>query len=453
MHGFSKGASPHVSHCNGLRRLMVQLADATSSDDDGDDADPGDEASFVDSADEGSDDGEENGAHERDTHLGYADALEDDLDAAYEQFSSRRKETKAREPAGEEDDLYAPIEIESQSVAVATGHSELIGSVPESSTSRAASLWFQQPMFDKLCNAQSEDEDIDSDAGNVDTIDGYDSDTHVPVSRPPRQSAPGGSGVARAPSAPLMPSAAVVAVDADCEAEPTTFGTGTAVGSADSDSDGSVDDDDYDSDEKAVVSALAPIMLRKKSRDDFIDAGYNRYANNDDRSILPKWFLDDERKHHRPILPVTQEEATAMREAKKAINSRPIKKVAEARARKKRKDSRRMEKVRAKAESIVEADGVSAKAKMRALEKLMKASKEKKPDATYVVTSKSGGSKIVGKGGNTNGSRSVKVDRRLKADKRGQNATEKRSKGKRSHKKRGYHHVSWLAHHPFGLSR
>ena len=54
--------------------------------------------------------------------------------------------------------------------------------------------------------------------------------------------------------------------------------------------------------------------------------------------------------------------------------------VAEAKARKKRKDSRRAEKVKAKAEAIAEADDVSAKAKMRAIEKLMKAQKQKKPD-------------------------------------------------------------------------
>jgi AdoMet-dependent rRNA methyltransferase SPB1 len=134
------------------------------------------------------------------------------------------------------------------------------------------------------------------------------------------------------------------------------------------------------------VAALAPLMLRKKSREEFIEAGYHRYANNDDESILPQWFVDYERKHQRKNLPVTKEEAVAMREEARIINSRPIKKVAEARARKKRKDSRRMEKVRAKAESIAEADDVNAKAKMRAIEKLMKASKAAKPGAAHVLT-------------------------------------------------------------------
>ena len=45
-------------------------------------------------------------------------------------------------------------------------------------------------------------------------------------------------------------------------------------------------DEDYDSDDKAMVSALAPLMMRKKTRDDLVESGYNRYAYNDDQ-VLP----------------------------------------------------------------------------------------------------------------------------------------------------------------------
>ena len=88
--------------------------------------------------------------------------------------------------------------------------------------------------------------------------------------------------------------------------------------------------------------------------------------------------------------------------------------------------------VEAKAEAIAEADDVSAKAKMRAIEKLMKAEKEKKPDAVYVATSRAGQSKVVSKaakGGGRSG-RTVKVDKRLKSDKRGRQNAEKRKSGK-----------------------
>ena len=55
--------------------------------------------------------------------------------------------------------------------------------------------------------------------------------------------------------------------------------------------------------EKGMASHVK--MVRKKSREELIDSAYNRYAHNDDQSILPKWFVEDELRHHRPNLPVT----------------------------------------------------------------------------------------------------------------------------------------------------
>ena len=37
-----------------------------------------------------------------------------------------------------------------------------------------------------------------------------------------------------------------------------------------------------------------------------IDASYNRYAFNDDNSLLPDWFKEDEAKHNKPELPITK---------------------------------------------------------------------------------------------------------------------------------------------------
>eukprot|EP01050_Picozoa_sp_SAG11_P010499 SAG11_NODE_1054_length_6018_cov_2.481250_2_plen_268_part_00 len=210
------------------------------------------------------------------------------------------------------------------------------------------------------------------------------------------------------------------------EAEPTTFDGSDAESESEAESDSA--DEGYDSDEKAMVGALAPLMLRKKTREELIDSGYNRHAHNDDQSILPKWFLEDEQKHCRPNLPITKEEANRIRDEQREIDNRPIKKVAEARARKKRKTSRSADKVRAKAEAIAEADDVSAKAKNRAIEKLNRAAKQKKPEAVYQTVSKGGKSQTHGKGGG----RVVKVDRRMKADKRGKQAVDKRKAGKRT---------------------
>ena len=62
-----------------------------------------------------------------------------------------------------------------------------------------------------------------------------------------------------------------------------------------------------DSDDIAETVAIAKVMLRKKKREEILDASYNRYAFEDDLSQLPVWFQEDEGKHNKPQLPVTRE--------------------------------------------------------------------------------------------------------------------------------------------------
>lgn len=77
-------------------------------------------------------------------------------------------------------------------------------------------------------------------------------------------------------------------------------------------------------------------MLRTKAhRGKLEDRAYNRYAHNDED--LPAWFADDENKYNKPQMPVTKEDVQQWRDMVKEIDARPIKKVAEAKARKKRK--------------------------------------------------------------------------------------------------------------------
>ena len=52
---------------------------------------------------------------------------------------------------------------------------------------------------------------------------------------------------------------------------------------------------------------------------------------------LPAWFADEEKKHTSIQLPITREEVSYYKERLKAINARPMKKLMEAQARKKRK--------------------------------------------------------------------------------------------------------------------
>ena len=64
-----------------------------------------------------------------------------------------------------------------------------------------------------------------------------------------------------------------------------------------------------------------------------VDASYNRFAFNDPDD-LPDWFVDDEAKHHRPQLPIPKALLDQIRTKYQDLASKPIAKVAEARARK-----------------------------------------------------------------------------------------------------------------------
>lgn len=67
------------------------------------------------------------------------------------------------------------------------------------------------------------------------------------------------------------------------------------------------DDESMDSDDMAETRAIAKVMLRKKARNELMESTYNRYANFDDPSVLPDWFVEEENKHYKPVPIVTRE--------------------------------------------------------------------------------------------------------------------------------------------------
>ncbi|KAK8687396.1 hypothetical protein V6N13_086218 [Hibiscus sabdariffa] len=173
-----------------------------------------------------------------------------------------------------------------------------------------------------------------------------------------------------------------------------------------SDDSSSDDSEDDDVETKAEILACAKKMLRKKQRDQILDDAYNKYMFDDNG--LPKWFLDEEKRHRQPIKPVTKEEIAAMRAQFKEINARPAKKVAEAKARKKRIAMKKLEKVRQKANNISDQADISEQSKRKQIEQLYKKATPKKPQKEYVVAKK-GVQVRAGKG-------KVLVDRRMKKD-------------------------------------
>ncbi|KAL6494818.1 hypothetical protein OROGR_031618 [Orobanche gracilis] len=193
-------------------------------------------------------------------------------------------------------------------------------------------------------------------------------------------------------------------------------------------SDTSSSSDDSDGDDiqtKAEILACAKKMLTKKQREEMLDDAYNKHMFHDDEG-MPRWFLDEEKRHRAPIKPVTKEEVAAMRAQFKEIDARPAKKVAEAKARKKRAAHRKLEKVRKKANSISDQADISDRSKSKMIDQLYKKAVPKKPEREYVVAKK--GVQVRG------GKGKVIVDRRMKKDAR-KHGMSKQGKGKKGKQK------------------
>uniref|UniRef100_A0A6U9RG70 Ribosomal RNA methyltransferase SPB1-like C-terminal domain-containing protein n=2 Tax=Picocystis salinarum TaxID=88271 RepID=A0A6U9RG70_9CHLO len=169
------------------------------------------------------------------------------------------------------------------------------------------------------------------------------------------------------------------------------------------------DVEDMDDDTRAEILAYGKKMLRRKDRENIIDASYNRYVFHD--QDLPAWFVEDEKKYMQPQKPITKEEFMDAKTQLRAIDSRAIHKVAEAKARKRKRLVRRMDKARKKAGGIAEQEDMPVAAKAREIKKLYSQAKK----GVYNKTSSS--KKKKGRGSENTSKRPL--DRRLLADQRG----------------------------------
>ncbi|KAL9248474.1 AdoMet-dependent rRNA methyltransferase spb1-like protein [Drosera capensis] len=246
--------------------------------------------------------------------------------------------------------------------------------------------WFSQGIFSEALE-------------QGDLVKGDDDEMHVDEAKPKA-------------SVPKKPTPKVKASKADDDFE--------IVPAPATDSSDSSSDEEYDDDSKAEILAYAKKMLRKKQRDQIIDDGYNKYMFDDEG--LPKWFIEEEKRHRQPVKPVTKEEIAAMKAQFRDINARPVKKVAEAKARKKRVAMRKLEKVRKKANSIADQNEIPDRSKWRMIEQLYKKATPKKPKKEFVVAKKGVGVKV-GKG-------KVLVDRRMKKDARQHGMSKQGKNGK-----------------------
>lgn len=235
-----------------------------------------------------------------------------------------------------------------------------------SQMSRQAQLWFDQGVFKGTDLAaldgddeESEEEEEEEDEAEEDE-DGMDVD----------------SDVSEAVYANGRNGAANGAAESDDD-----DGFEVVPAAADSDNEWDVDDEDQDEvkrkriADKGLLTAEAVTMAtrlvnRQTTLSQMVDDGFNRQSGYH-KDGLPTWFLDDETKHYKANIPVTKEAMAALKERQRALDARPIKKVAEAKARKKMKAHARLEKAKKKADGVMDSEDLSMKEKARAVAKAM----------------------------------------------------------------------------------
>lgn len=114
--------------------------------------------------------------------------------------------------------------------------------------------------------------------------------------------------------------------------------------------------------------AIATEMIKsKKSKRDILDEGWNRYMHADEN--MPSWFRKDEEKHFRKPFPIPDDVAKEHQQRMLEINARPIKKVAEAKARKKKRVIKKLDRAKKKAEALIDAPDMSEKEKASHIKK------------------------------------------------------------------------------------
>eukprot|EP00928_Gymnodinium_smaydae_P070315 TRINITY_DN54177_c0_g1_i1.p1 TRINITY_DN54177_c0_g1~~TRINITY_DN54177_c0_g1_i1.p1 ORF type:complete len:998 (-),score=295.89 TRINITY_DN54177_c0_g1_i1:174-3167(-) len=186
-----------------------------------------------------------------------------------------------------------------------------------------------------------------------------------------------------------------------------------------------------DPQELAETLALGSLLVNsKKSRMEVIDAAYNRWSFDYDPT-LPEWFTEDENKHNKPELPVSKELMNQFRSKLKEINARPIRKVAEAKARKNRRLKHRLEKLRSTAMGLAENDDMTEAARARHMRKAVsKMARESENKVKVVAIKKAGGGRQTTKGKVPKGAKTKVVDKRMRSDMRAEKRAAKKNPGR-----------------------
>ena len=312
-----------------------------------------------------------------------------------------------------------------------------------SSRTKLSDQWFSKDAFKVLDLEKDEDEELKQMVMSHEKRGGQ-----LWSQSKKKKDVPGGTGEDKVAAL----SASSPADSTPCPSLPSKVTSEVQGKSDDSDSD---DDSDSEPDLKSAVSkknsdantkkrkltpeglAIGALMVQsKKRKEDLVESGFNRWTH-DDAEGLPDWFVEDEQKHCQKLLPITKEMVEEYRARLREIDARPIKKVAEAKCRKKYRMMKKMEKARRRIENITDDMEVTDREKARQIQQAYKKAgvlSKKKKEVEYVVAKKGMGKRVRRPAG-VKGLFKV-VDPRMKKDKRHSKDTKSKQKGKQSWKKK-----------------
>ncbi|KAL6924326.1 hypothetical protein ACHAPO_003547 [Fusarium lateritium] len=201
------------------------------------------------------------------------------------------------------------------------------------------------------------------------------------------------------------------------------------------------EEDDWDKDQRRadgrldidIITAEAMTLAHQlatgqKTTHDAIDDGFNKYAFRD-RDGLPDWFVEDETRHDKLQKPISKAAAQAIKEKMRAFNARPIKKVREAKARKKFKAAQQLEKLKKKSDMLNNDENMTEKEKAESIGRLMARAQKKKPtkQAAKLVVARGLNRGIKGRPKGVKGRYRI-VDPRMKKELRAQKRISKKKK-------------------------
>merc|ERR1719400_1769638 len=130
------------------------------------------------------------------------------------------------------------------------------------------------------------------------------------------------------------------------------------------------------------------LIQSKKARRDIMDNGWHRFMFDD--ANLPDWFVKEEEMHMKKMPDVDPEVVEKYREKGKEMNVKTIKKVVEAKARRKRRVAKKMDQARKKSQHILDNSDIGSREKANEINKLYKKAQQagKTKEVSYVVAKK-----------------------------------------------------------------